>query len=110
MKDIQRLHEIHHWPICEPLELGKSNGENGLVKFLRWKFGGLFRTLDAVGIVDGDAHDKTNPDDIQKINRNAAVAAAPFLEADKSIHKQSKTLPTPMQTTITRAKRLISLG
>jgi N-acyl-phosphatidylethanolamine-hydrolysing phospholipase D len=70
-----------------PWSSERSNGENGLVNFLRWKFGGLFRTLDAVGIVDGDAHDKTNPADIQKINRNAAVAAAPFLQADKSIHK-----------------------
>eukprot|EP00984_Skeletonema_dohrnii_P023866 scaffold12965_cov117-Skeletonema_dohrnii-CCMP3373.AAC.4 len=70
-----------------PWSSEKSNGENGLVNFLRWKFGGLFRTLDAVGIVDNDAHDKTNPADIQKINRNAAVAAAPFLQADKSIHR-----------------------
>jgi len=70
-----------------PWSSEKSNGENGLVNFLRWKFGGLFRTLDAVGIVDGDAHDKNNPADIQKINRNAAVAAAPFLEADNSIHR-----------------------
>ena len=27
-----------------------SNGENGLKKFLRWKFGGLFRVMDGLGL------------------------------------------------------------
>ena len=37
-----------------------SNGENGLKKFLRWKFGGLFRVMDGLGLgIDEGSGDDT---------------------------------------------------
>jgi len=75
-----------------PWSSEKSNGENGLVNFLRWKFGGLFRTLEAFGIVDGDAYDEDKPAGIQKINRNAetVTAVAPSVQAYDTSHRLSE--------------------
>mmetsp|Transcript_22927 Transcript_22927/g.37753 ORF Transcript_22927/g.37753 Transcript_22927/m.37753 type:complete len:691 (+) Transcript_22927:152-2224(+) len=72
-----------------PWSSEKSNGENGLVKFLRWKFGGLFQTLDAIGIiVDDDAYEEGKSAKIKEFNKNTgAVAAAPSLQAYNSIHR-----------------------
>ena len=75
-----------------PWSSEKTNGENGLVKFLRWKFGGLFQTLNAFGIVDGNAYEEDKATDIKENNKNTntVAAAAPFLQAYNSIHKISE--------------------
>ena len=71
-----------------PWSSEKSNGSNGVVKFLRWKFGGLFRTLDSVGIVDGNAYcDKDTLADIKNIRRNAAAA-------DNSVNRSTSECDT----------------
>lgn len=68
----------------------KSNGENGLMKFLKWKFSGLFRLLDAAGIVDGNAYEKETSTGTNKTRSATATItyqAAHFRQAENSIHR-----------------------
>lgn len=75
-----------------PWSSEKSNGENGLVNFLRWKFGGLFQTLEAFGIVDGDVYGEDKSAGIQKSIRTAetVAAVAPSLQAYDTTHRSSE--------------------
>ena len=71
-----------------PWSSEKSNGENGLVPFLRWKFGGVFQALEAVGIVSTNADDTLKANGAKKRKTGSiASATTPLPQSDSSTYK-----------------------